>query len=97
MRCAAAQQWWVCPDWTCLELVQVEMLVLAAADTECTAAQLVVLESAEVDYYLTSPLKFTVEEGAMVSLAVAGVWAVGWVIRQLIGMVRERPDPVNEE
>ena len=97
MRCASPQVVWAFPDSTGATLVEVEVLALAPAGTACATSQYVVLDQAEVDHYLVSPFKLTLEEAGMVSLAVAGVWMVGWVFRVLIGMLRERTDTSVEE
>ena len=40
--------------------------------------------------YVSNPWNFSVEDAGLISAAVIGVWLIGWAIRLLIQMLRER-------
>jgi hypothetical protein len=73
-----------------------ESLVLAAPGSSCSASQLVVMSGAEYDQIATNPFNLSLSDGALVSVAVIGVWATAWAFRVLIRMIRE-DDPVVSE
>jgi hypothetical protein len=54
------------------------------------------MSGAEYDQIATNPFNLSLSDGALVSVAVIGVWATAWAFRVLIRMIRE-DDPVVSE
>ena len=65
-------------------------LSLSASDP-CT--ELVVLTPAEYSTLATNPLNLSAEDGALMSIAIVGVWAVAWSIRALADVLRSGGEP----
>lgn len=56
--------------------------VLAVVPEPCTQA--VLLSPAEYTRWLDNPLNLSIEDGAQLSAAILGVWAVAWVARTIV-------------
>lgn len=69
-----------CAQWTQLDAGNVQLTVLTEAPSgECT--QLVVMTPVEYAAWLNNPLNLSIADGALISGAIAGVWAIAWGIK----------------
>lgn len=97
MRCAIQTPFWAYPDATGSSLVQIDGIAIAADGVTCTSAQLVVMTQQEFDYATVSPFRLDMAAAGQISVAIMGVWAVGFAFRALIRMLRDNDDSQHLE
>ncbi len=76
----------------CLSVSGSSVVVDSVGADTCPAGDYVAFTQAEVNDYLVSPFKLTLDEGAAISTAVIAIWALGYGIRMAIRTLRERSD-----
>lgn len=80
-----------CAQWASTSVGTV--LVQASGDG-CTDA--VVLTPAEYASLSTNPLNLSLVEGAQISGAIAGIWAIAWCFKQLAKSINLNGDSTKE-
>lgn len=97
MRCAIQSSFWAYPDSSGSSLVQIDGIVIAADGVTCTASQLVVMTQQEFDYATVSPFRLDMLAAGQISVAILGLWAVGFAVRALIRLLRDSDsEPVDQ-